>query len=131
VGRTARAGRSGRSIAVVTQYDVEIYQRLEALIGRKLPAYEADEDTVLVLLERVSEAQRLAVRTMREMEANGKGRKGGPGRKRRFGDVDDDNGVSGQTDIDSIVKKFKGRGGGGRKSGGKGKMSGRKGGRRR
>ena len=37
VGRTARAGKSGRSIAFVTQYDVEAYQRLELLIGQKLP----------------------------------------------------------------------------------------------
>ena len=37
VGRTARAGRAGRSIAFVTQYDVEAYQRLESLIGQKLP----------------------------------------------------------------------------------------------
>eukprot|EP01041_Mallomonas_annulata_P014242 gene14242-30307_t len=36
VGRTARAGKSGRSVAFVTQYDVEAYQRLEALIGMKL-----------------------------------------------------------------------------------------------
>ena len=33
VGRTARAGRSGRAISVVTQYDVELYQRIEQLIG--------------------------------------------------------------------------------------------------
>ena len=33
VGRTARAGRAGRSITVVTQYDVELYQRIEHLIG--------------------------------------------------------------------------------------------------
>jgi superfamily II DNA/RNA helicase len=46
VGRTARAGRAGRSIAVVTQYDVEVYQRLEALLGQKLPEYTADEETV-------------------------------------------------------------------------------------
>lgn len=46
VGRTARAGRAGRSIAVVTQYDVEVYQRLEALLGCKLPEYQAEEETV-------------------------------------------------------------------------------------
>ena len=35
VGRTARAGRAGRSITVVTQYDVELYQRIEHLIGEE------------------------------------------------------------------------------------------------
>jgi ATP-dependent RNA helicase DDX47/RRP3 len=29
VGRTARAGRSGRAITMVTQYDVELFQRIE------------------------------------------------------------------------------------------------------
>ena len=38
VGRTARAGKHGRSIAFVTQYDVEAYQRLETLIGQRLPS---------------------------------------------------------------------------------------------
>ncbi|CAN0334036.1 unnamed protein product [Discosporangium mesarthrocarpum] len=70
VGRTARAGRAGRSIAVVTQYDVEVYQRMEALIGQKLPAYPCEEETVLVLLERVSEAQRMAARELRETLAH-------------------------------------------------------------
>lgn len=37
VGRTARAGKAGRSVAFVTQYDVEAYQRLEDLIGKRLP----------------------------------------------------------------------------------------------
>merc|ERR1712045_34966 len=40
VGRTARAGKSGRSITFVTQYDIELYQRIEHLIGKKLPQYE-------------------------------------------------------------------------------------------
>lgn len=36
VGRTARAGRGGRSISFVTQYDVEEVQKIEGLIGKKL-----------------------------------------------------------------------------------------------
>lgn len=35
VGRTARAGKSGISITVVTQYDVEIYQNVESNLGGK------------------------------------------------------------------------------------------------
>uniref|UniRef100_A0A8D0A6G8 RNA helicase n=1 Tax=Sander lucioperca TaxID=283035 RepID=A0A8D0A6G8_SANLU len=60
VGRTARAGRSGKSITFVTQYDVELFQRIESLIGKKLPAYPTQEDEVMMLVERVSEAQRFA-----------------------------------------------------------------------
>jgi len=76
VGRTARAGRSGRSVAFVTQYDVEVFQRLEHLLGEKLPLYETDEETVLVLLERVQNAGRIAGRELREIqETKMKGKK--------------------------------------------------------
>lgn len=88
VGRTARAGKAGKAIAMVTQYDVEVYQRLEALLGKKLPEYKTDEETVLVLLERVSEAQKLATRELKEQLA---ARKGGGGRRRpRTGGYGDD-----------------------------------------
>ena len=79
VGRTARAGRSGKSITFVTQYDVELFQRIEFLIGKKLPVYKTQDDEVMVLQERVAEAQRLSKMQMRELEEkkkNGK-RKGG------------------------------------------------------
>ena len=33
VGRTARAGRSGKAVTFVSQYDVELYQRIEQLLG--------------------------------------------------------------------------------------------------
>jgi ATP-dependent RNA helicase DDX47/RRP3 len=29
VGRTARAGKSGKAITIVTQYDIEILQKIE------------------------------------------------------------------------------------------------------
>jgi ATP-dependent RNA helicase DDX47/RRP3 len=89
VGRTARAGKSGRAIALVTQYDVEVYQRLESLLGTTLPEYKADEETVLVLLERVSEAQRLATRELKEQLS---ARKDNGRRKGKGGDHGNDGG---------------------------------------
>ncbi|CAK9254395.1 unnamed protein product, partial [Sphagnum jensenii] len=60
VGRTARAGRYGKSITFVSQYDVELYQRIEHLIGKKMPLFETHEEEVMLLNERVTEAQRFA-----------------------------------------------------------------------
>lgn len=100
VGRTARAGRSGRSVAMVTQYDVEIYQRLEFLLGTKLPAFPADEETVLVMLERVLEAQRIAARELRESQ-NAKG--GKRGRKGKRALLDEEEASAGYTkDLDLV-----------------------------
>ncbi|KAJ8018660.1 putative ATP-dependent RNA helicase DDX47 [Holothuria leucospilota] len=79
VGRTARAGRSGKAITFVTQYDVELYQRIEQLIEKKLPLFKTEESEVMLLMERVAEAQRYAKMEMREKEEKkkGKGRRGG------------------------------------------------------
>lgn len=84
VGRTARAGRSGRSISIVTQYDVELFLRIEAALGKKIPEFEVEEENVLVFSERVGEAQREAVKTLREEKekrgnGRGEGRSGGTG----------------------------------------------------
>lgn len=108
VGRTARAGKAGRSVAFVTQYDVEAYQRLETLIGQTLPLYDTDEETVLIFLERVSEAQRIASRELRELQENDKkgkrGKRGGD-----FGAEDDEGNalVSGGESTGQVKKKFK------------------------
>ena len=77
------------------RYDVEAYQRLEALIEQKLPQYPCEEETVLVLLERVGEAQRLAVRELKELqqEEGGDGRRGG--KKRKGGHNSDSQGEGG------------------------------------
>ncbi|CAG8673809.1 344_t:CDS:2 [Rhizophagus irregularis] len=54
VGRTARAGRSGKSITLVTQYDVELLQRIEHVIGKKMDLFPiGSKDDVMLLQERV------------------------------------------------------------------------------
>lgn len=84
VGRTARAGRSGRSLTLVTQYDVEQFQKIEALTGQTMEKYDAEEDAALLLLERVSEAQKMATMQMKEADKNGKNSK-----RKGKGDADD------------------------------------------
>lgn len=42
------------------RYDVELFQRIEQLIGQKMPLFQTNEEEVMQLQERVSEAQRLA-----------------------------------------------------------------------
>jgi ATP-dependent RNA helicase DDX47/RRP3 len=88
VGRTARAGRSGRSITFVSQYDIELYQRVEELLGKKLPAFPIQKETALQAHERVSEAQRHATIQMKEMasQKRGAGAKGSKGKKREKDD---------------------------------------------
>lgn len=79
VGRTARAGRSGKSVTLVTQYDVELVQRIESVVGKKMELWPTDEEEVALLRERVDEAGRVAVNELKEMKEQGKG----GGRKRR------------------------------------------------
>ena len=96
VGRTARAGRSGRAITMVTQYDIELYQRIENLLGYKLDEFPMDKNAALVLLERVGEANRIAAVELREAEEEGKGMHG----KRKLGTVN-------KKDVMRQVKKQK------------------------
>ncbi|KAJ2130299.1 ribosomal RNA processing protein [Coemansia sp. RSA 678] len=87
VGRTARAGRAGRAISFVTQYDVELLQRIEQVIGKKLEEFPSEKDAIMLLQERVNEAQRIAVLELKEIQS--KRGKGGKGKDKRARDVDD------------------------------------------
>ncbi|KAJ2666627.1 ribosomal RNA processing protein [Coemansia sp. RSA 1199] len=87
VGRTARAGRAGRAISFVTQYDVELLQRIEQVIGKKLDEFPCEKDAIMLLQERVNEAQRIAVLELKEIQLKrGKGGKGRDGKRSRDGD---------------------------------------------
>ena len=60
VGRTARAGRGGMAITLVTQYDVDRVKQIEATINTKLVEFETNENEVLPLLKAVMVARREA-----------------------------------------------------------------------
>ena len=47
VGRTARAGRGGSSMTIVTQYDVKLLLSIEEFINHKLEKSSLDENEVL------------------------------------------------------------------------------------
>ena len=79
VGRTARAGRAGKSITLVTQYDVELIQRIEQVIGKKMELWPTDDQEIALSKERVNEAGRIAAAELREQALNGNNK----GRKRR------------------------------------------------
>ncbi|KIW10389.1 ATP-dependent rRNA helicase RRP3 [Exophiala spinifera] len=84
VGRTARAGRSGKAVSFVTQYDVELWMRIEKALGQKLKEYPTVKEEVMVLAERVGDAQRAAAMEMKELHEN-RGKKGATLRHKRTG----------------------------------------------
>ena len=75
VGRTARAGKSGHAISFVTQYDVEIWMRIEAALGEKQEEYKTVKEEVMVFKARVEEAQRHARNEMKNLHED-RGKKG-------------------------------------------------------
>ncbi|AMD19236.1 HBR335Cp [Eremothecium sinecaudum] len=80
VGRTARAGRSGKSISLVSQYDLELILRIEEVLGRKLPKENVDKALILSFRDSVDKANGEVVmelnRRNKEKQARGKGRRG-------------------------------------------------------
>ena len=93
VGRTARAGRSGKSITIVTQYDVELMQRVEAVIGKKMELWPTDEAEVTLLREPVDEASRLVINELKDQTKVGSGKRRRRDRASATDNVDRDDDV--------------------------------------
>jgi len=93
VGRTARAGRAGKALTLVSQYEVARFLELEAGLGKKLLEYDGkDEAAAERLVEAVAEATRLAKAEMKDAMGGGGAGGGGDAKKRRrlMNDEDDD-----------------------------------------
>lgn len=58
----------------MSQYDVELIQRIEKVIGKEMEPYEVEAEDVAALKERVGEASRAAKMELKDAELNGKGR---------------------------------------------------------
>ena len=71
----------------MTQYDVELVQRIEAVTKKKMELYETETEDIATLKERVEEAGRAAKAEMNEANADNKGK--GRKRKRENGGRDD------------------------------------------
>ena len=54
------------------RYDVEMFQKVEALTGLRMDKYECEADAALLLLERTTEAQQMATMQARA-EDRGRG----------------------------------------------------------
>lgn len=82
VGRTARAGKSGKSVSLVTQYDLEMYLRIENVLGKKLPKDPSPPKEILDALHvHVDRASAEAIRQTKEFHEKRKS-------KRKYDDRD-------------------------------------------
>nr|CAG4713593.1 unnamed protein product [Naegleria fowleri] len=68
VGRTARIGNQGLAITFVTQYDLQYFQKIEALIEKKMDACLVNKENAMLLTNTVSQAVKLAKKKMSDME---------------------------------------------------------------
>ncbi|KAI9896905.1 hypothetical protein N3K66_007927 [Trichothecium roseum] len=92
VGRTARAGKSGVAINFVSQYELEIYARIEGALGKKLSGYPMPKEEVMAFQARVEEAQKVARAEMRNMQEQNRSGKAQRGKRRHRDDMDKEEG---------------------------------------
>ena len=69
IGRTARAGRGGLALTLVSEHDIELVQSIEKKLGKQLVEYEEPpEQQVLTYIDLISSARRMARMNMIDRE---------------------------------------------------------------
>ncbi|KAI7862212.1 P-loop containing nucleoside triphosphate hydrolase protein [Spinellus fusiger] len=60
VGRTARAGRGGKALSIVSEKDVQLIESIEQRTNKKMEEYKIDENEIIDELNEVTAAKRTA-----------------------------------------------------------------------
>lgn len=60
VGRTARAGKGGMAITLITPHDIKLLHAIEETIGTKLTEYKVNDKEIVTILTQISVAKREA-----------------------------------------------------------------------
>ncbi|KAL7305505.1 hypothetical protein TKK_0002242 [Trichogramma kaykai] len=100
VGRTARAGKAGISITFVNVYEIQQFQRIEQLIGKKMDKFEIEESKLDSLTNRVVDARAKVKMEMKKIE-NNKAQKN----KRRNNEDDDEDDTEQSSGYQKRLKK--------------------------
>merc|ERR1712173_531924 len=84
-GRTARAGKAGRALSLVTQYNIEAIQRVEHMLTYKLDVFqEVSEEVAMTYKGQVDQAGRHCEAEIKEyLHLQKEDLKKNPGKKRR------------------------------------------------
>jgi ATP-dependent RNA helicase DDX47/RRP3 len=68
VGRTARAGQTGKAVNIVSQYDIAQLQSIEEYTGMKMTEYPVAEGDVEAVRQRVEDAEFQAKKEVKEQQ---------------------------------------------------------------
>ncbi|CAG8806122.1 11980_t:CDS:2, partial [Racocetra persica] len=71
VGRTARAGRGGVALSIVTERDIDLVHNIEARTNKQMEEWKINENKVVESLNEIATAKRVAVMHLHDTDFGG------------------------------------------------------------